>query len=199
MAEISATMVKELREKTGAGIMDCKAALKENNGDIEQAAAFLRQKGISKAEKKASRETNEGRVGSYIHMGGRVGVLIEVNCETDFVAKTDEFNTLVTDLAMQVAAMSPKYVTKEDVSQDVIDQELAGYKAAAIEEGKPENIAEKIAQGKVDKYFKAQCLLEQDFIKDDKMTVEQMVKATIAKTGENIRVKRFTRFDLADA
>lgn len=199
MAEISATMVKELREKTGAGIMDCKAALKENNGDIDQAAAFLRQKGISKAEKKASRETNEGRVGSYIHMGGRVGVLIEVNCETDFVAKTDEFNTLVTDLAMQVAAMSPKYVTKEDVSQDVIDQELAGYKAAAIEEGKPENIAEKIAQGKVDKYFKAQCLLEQDFIKDDKMTVEQMVKATIAKTGENIRVKRFTRFDLADA
>lgn len=199
MAEISATMVKELREKTGAGIMDCKAALKESDGDIEQAAAALRQKGISKAEKKASRETNEGRVGSYIHMGGRVGVLIEVNCETDFVAKTDEFNNLVTDLAMQVAAMSPKYLVREDVAQDVVDQELAGYKAAAVEEGKPENIAEKIAQGKVDKYFKAQCLLEQDFIKDDKMTVEQVIKATIAKTGENIRVKRFTRFDLADA
>ena len=196
---ISATAVKELRAKTGAGIMDCKEALKENEGDIGQAADWLRQKGISKAEKKASRETSEGRIGSYIHMGGRVGVLVEINCETDFVAKTDEFNNLVSDVAMQIAAMSPTYVSRDEVPQDVIDREVAGYKAAAMEEGKPENIAEKIAQGKVDKYFKSQCLLEQDFIKDDKKTIEDVLKETIAKTGENMRIKRFSRFDLADA
>ena len=196
---ISATAVKELRAKTGAGIMDCKEALKENEGDIGQAADWLRQKGISKAEKKASRETSEGRIGSYIHMGGRVGVLVEINCETDFVAKTDEFNNLVGDVAMQIAAMSPTYVSRDEVPQDVIDREVAGYKAAAMEEGKPENIAEKIAQGKVDKYFKSQCLLEQDFIKDDKKTIEDVLKETIAKTGENMRIKRFSRFDLADA
>ena len=196
---ISATAVKELRAKTGAGIMDCKEALKENDGDIGQAADWLRQKGISKAEKKSSRETSEGRIGSYIHMGGRVGVLVEINCETDFVAKTDEFNNLVSDVAMQIAAMSPTYVSRDEVPQDVIDREVAGYKAAAMEEGKPENIAEKIAQGKVDKYFKSQCLLEQDFIKDDKKTIEDVLKETIAKTGENMRIKRFSRFDLADA
>ena len=196
---ISATAVKELRAKTGAGIMDCKEALKENEGDIGQAADWLRQKGISKAEKKASRETSEGRIGSYIHMGGRVGVLVEINCETDFVAKTDEFNNLVGDVAMQIAAMSPTYVSRDEVPQDVIDREVAGYKAAAMEEGKPENIAEKIAQGKVDKYFKSQCLLEQDFIKDDKKTIEDVLKETIAKTGENMRIKRFSRFDLAEA
>ena len=196
---ISATAVKELRAKTGAGIMDCKEALKENDGDIGQAADWLRQKGISKAEKKSSRETSEGRIGSYIHMGGRVGVLVEINCETDFVAKTDEFNNLVGDVAMQIAAMSPTYVSRDEVPQDVIDREVAGYKAAAMEEGKPENIAEKIAQGKVDKYFKSQCLLEQDFIKDDKKTIEDVLKETIAKTGENMRIKRFSRFDLAEA
>ena len=196
---ISATAVKELRAKTGAGIMDCKEALKENDGDIGQAADWLRQKGISKAEKKSSRETSEGRIGSYIHMGGRVGVLVEINCETDFVAKTDEFNNLVSDVAMQIAAMSPTYVSRDEVPQDVIDREVAGYKAAAMEEGKPENIAEKIAQGKVDKYFKSQCLLEQDFIKDDKKTIEDVLKETIAKTGENMRIKRFSRFDLAEA
>lgn len=196
---ISATAVKELRAKTGAGIMDCKEALKENEGDIGQAADWLRQKGISKAEKKSSRETSEGRIGSYIHMGGRVGVLVEINCETDFVAKTDEFNNLVSDVAMQIAAMSPTYVSREEVPQEVIDNEIAGYKAAAIEEGKPENIAEKIAHGKVDKYFKSQCLLEQDFIKDDKKTIEDVLKETIAKTGENMRIKRFSRFDLAEA
>lgn len=199
MSQISATMVKELRAKTGAGIMDCKEALRENEGDVGQAADWLRQKGISKAEKKASRETNEGRVGSYIHMGGRVGVLVEINCETDFVAKTDEFNGLVTDVAMQIAAMSPTFVSREDVPQEVIDAEIAGYRAAAIEEGKPENIADKIAQGKVDKYFKSQCLLEQDFIKDDKKTIESILKETIAKVGENMRIKRFARFDLAEA
>lgn len=197
MSDISATMVKELRNKTGAGIMDCKEALKVNNGDIEQAAGWLRQKGISKAEKKASRETNEGQVGSYIHPGGRVGVLVEVNCETDFVAKTDEFQELVRALAMQVAAMQPTYISRDEVPQDVIDAELAGYRQAAIEDGKPEAIADKIAQGKVDKYFQAQCLMEQEFVKESSKTVEDLIKETIAKTGENIRVKRFARFDLA--
>jgi elongation factor Ts len=199
MSQISATMVKELRAKTGAGIMDCREALKENSGDVEQAAGWLRQKGISKADKKASRETKEGRVGSYIHMGGRVGVLVEINCETDFVGKTDEFNGLVADVAMQIAAMSPTYISREEVPQDVIDAEIAGYRAAAIEEGKPENIADKIAQGKVDKYFQSQCLLEQPFIKDDTKTIEALLKETIAKTGENMRIKRFARFDLAEA
>lgn len=199
MSNISATMVKELREKTGAGIMDCREALKENSGDVEQAAGWLRQKGISKAEKKAGRDTSEGRIGSYIHMGGRVGVLVEINCETDFVAKTDEFNGLVSDVAMQIAAMSPTYVSRDEVPQEVIDAELAGYRAAAVEEGKPENIADKIAQGKVDKYFQSQCLLEQPFIKDDSKTIENLLKETIAKTGENMRIKRFARFDLAEA
>jgi elongation factor Ts len=179
--------------------MDCREALAANNGNIEEAAGWLRQKGISKADKKASRETNEGRVGSYIHAGGRVGVLVEVNCETDFVAKTDEFQALVSGIAMQIAAMSPKYITREEVPQEVIDKEIAGYKAAAIEEGKKEQIAEKIATGKVDKYFKAQCLMEQPYIKDDTKTIEELLKETITKTGENMRIKRFARFDLAEA
>lgn len=199
MSNISATMVKELREKTGAGIMDCKEALRETEGDVEQAAGWLRQKGISKADKKAARETNEGQVGSYIHMGGRVGVLVEINCETDFVAKTEEFGGMVNDVAMQIAAMNPRYVSREEVPQSVIDAELAGYRAAAIEEGKPENIADKIAQGKVDKYFQSQCLLEQPFIKDDSKTIESLLKETIARTGENMRIKRFARFDLSEA
>lgn len=196
---VSATVVKELRAKTGAGIMDCKEALKENDGDLGKAADWLRQKGISKAEKKAARTTSEGRIGSYIHMGGRVGVLVEINCETDFVAKTDEFTGLVNDVAMQIAAMSPTYVSRDEVPQETIDAEVAGYRAAAIEEGKPENIADKIAQGKVDKYFKAQCLLEQPYIKDDSKTIEDLLKETIGKVGENMRIKRFARFDLAEA
>lgn len=199
MSEINASSVKELRAKTGAGIMDCREALAANNGNIEEAAGWLRQKGISKADKKASRETNEGQVGSYIHAGGRVGVLVEVNCETDFVAKTDEFGALVSGIAMQIAAMGPRYISRTEVPQDVIDKEIAGYKAAALEEGKPENVAEKIATGKVDKYFKAQCLLEQSYIRDDSKTIEELLKETISKTGENIRIKRFSRFDLSES
>lgn len=199
MSEVSATTVKELRAKTGAGILDCREALAANNGNIDEAAGWLRQKGISKAEKKAGRETSEGRVGSYIHMGGRVGVLLEVNCETDFVAKTDEFVGLVSGIAMQIAAMAPKFITREEVPQETIDKELAGYKAAALEEGKPENIAEKIATGKVDKYFQAQCLMEQTYIKDDSKTIKGLVEEAITRTGENIRIKRFARFDLAEA
>ena len=196
MSKISAALVKELREKTGAGIKDCQEALEQNSGQVEKAADWLRQKGISRAEKKADRITTEGAVGSYIHLGGKVGVLLEVNCETDFVAKTDDFKTLVNELALQVAAMKPDYVSREEVPQDKLAAEIEGYKQAAIEEGKPANIAEKIAMGKVDKYFANICLLEMPYIRDDSKKVEDMVKETIAKTGENIRVKRFVRFAL---
>mgnify|MGYP001205298837 CR=1 FL=1 len=196
MSKISAALVKELREKTGAGIKDCQEALEQNSGQVEKAADWLRQKGISRAEKKADRITTEGAVGSYIHLGGKVGVLIEVNCETDFVAKTDDFKTLVNELALQVAAMKPDYVSREEVPQDKLAAEIEGYKQAAIEEGKPANIAEKIALGKVDKYFANICLMEMPYIRDDSKKVEDLVKETIAKTGENIRVKRFTRYAL---
>ena len=196
MSDISAQMVKELREKTGAGIKDCKDALEQNAGQIDKAADWLRQKGISRAEKKADRHTAEGKVGSYIHLGGKVGVLIEVNCETDFVAKTEAFGTLVYELALQVAAMKPDFVTQADVPAERIAEEIAGYKQAAIEDGKPEAIADKIAHGKVDKYFSTVCLLEQPYIRDDSKKVSDFIKETIAKTGENIRVRRFVRFAL---
>ena len=197
--KITASMVKDLRTKTGAGMMDCKKALVEADGDMEKAVDILREKGLSQAAKKASRVAAEGAVVSAISADGKTGALVEVNCETDFVAKTDEFGGLVSGIAMQIAAMAPKYITREEVPQETIDNEIAGYKAAAIEEGKPENIAEKIATGKVDKYFQAQCLMEQPYIKDDSKTIESLIKETIAKTGENIRIKRFARFDLADA
>lgn len=196
MSEVSAQMVKELREKTGAGIKDCKEALVHNEGQIDKAADWLRQKGISRAEKKADRATAEGKVGSYIHLGGKVGVLIEVNCETDFVAKTNDFNTLVAELALQVAAMKPDFVSREEVPAERVAAELAGYKQAALEEGKPEAIAEKMATGKVDKYFSSVCLLDQPYVRDDSKKVGDFIKETIAKTGENIRVKRFVRFAL---
>ena len=196
MADISASLVKELREKTGAGIKDCKEALEQNGGQVDKAADWLRQRGVARAEKKADRITAEGQIGAYIHLGGKVGVLIEVNCETDFVAKTDDFKNLVNELSLQVAAMKPDYVSKDEVPQEKLQAELAGYKQAAMAEGKPENIAEKIAQGKVDKYFQTVCLLEMPYIRDDSKKVEELVKETIAKTGENIRVKRFVRFAL---
>jgi elongation factor Ts len=196
MAEITTALVKELREKTGAGIKDCKEALENNSGQVDKAADWLRQKGISRAEKKADRATAEGQVASYIHLGGKVGVLIEVNCETDFVAKTDDFKNLVRELSMQVAAMQPEYVSREEVPQDRLAGEIAGYKQAAIDEGKPAAIAEKIAQGKVDKYFANICLMEMPFIRDDSKKVEDLVKETIAKVGENIRVRRFVRYAL---
>jgi elongation factor Ts len=196
MAEVTTAQVKELREKTGAGIKDCKEALEQNAANVEKAADWLRQKGISRAEKKSDRITAEGQVSSYIHLGGKVGVLIEVNCETDFVAKTDDFKNLVRDLSMQVAAMQPEYVGREEVPQERLAAEMEGYKQAAIEEGKPAQIAEKIAQGKVDKYFSNICLLEMPFIKDDSKKVDDLVKETISKVGENIRVRRFVRFAL---
>lgn len=196
MSKVSAQLVKELREKTGAGIKDCQEALEQNALQVDKAADWLRQKGISRAEKKADRITAEGAVGSYIHLGGKVGVLIEVNCETDFVAKTDDFKALVNELALQVAAMKPDYVSREEVPQETLAAELEGYKKVAMEEGKPANIAEKIAQGKMDKYFSNICLLEMAYIRDDSKKVEDVIKEAIAKVGENIRVKRFVRFAL---
>ncbi len=196
--EISAKMVKELRDKTGAGIMDCKKALKECDGDVEKAVEFLKKKGIADASKKSSRIAAEGLVASYIHMGGKIGVLIEVNCETDFVAKTEDFQNLVKDLAMQVAAANPKFVRREEVPEDVIQKEREIYRTQALESGKPEKIVDKIVDGKIDKYFQEICLLEQKFIKDSDKTVDEIVKETIAKTGENIVVRRFTRYQLGE-
>jgi elongation factor Ts len=196
MVEVTAQMVKQLREKTGAGIQDCKDALVKNEGALDKAADYLRQKGIARADKKADRATAEGVVGSYIHLGGKVGVLIEVNCETDFVAKTQAFQTLVSELSLQVAAMKPDFVNRDEVPAERIAEELVGYKKAALEEGKPENVAEKIAQGKVDKYFGNACLMDQPYVRDDSKKVSDMVKEVIAITGENIRVRRFVRFAL---
>jgi elongation factor Ts len=194
--EISADLVKELRVKTGAGIMDCKEALKGSNGNFEKAVDYLREKGLSAATKKSSRATKDGMVNSYIHMGGKVGVMIEINCETDFVAKTENFRNLTKDLAMHVAAMNPMYVKPEDVPETVLQREKDIYRKQVIAEGKPEKIADKIVEGKLKKYYEEVCLLKQKFIKDTNVTVEDLIKASIAQTGENILVKRFVRYQL---
>ncbi len=194
--EISADIVKELRVKTGAGIMDCKEALKISNGNFEKAIDYLREKGLSAATKKSSRATKDGLVTSYIHMGGKVGVMIEINCETDFVAKTENFRNLSKDLAMHVAAMNPLYVKPEDVPEAVLLREKDIYRKQVIAEGKPEKIADKIVEGKLKKYYEEVCLMKQKFIKDTNMTVEDLIKASIAATGENILVKRFVRYQL---
>lgn len=194
--EISADIVKDLRVKTGAGIMDCKEALKVAGGNFEKAIDFLREKGLSAATKKSSRATKDGLVTSYIHMGGKVGVMIEVNCETDFVAKTEDFKTLTRDLAMHVAAMNPLYVKPDDVPEAALQREKDIYRKQVIAEGKPEKIADKIVEGKLKKYYEEVCLVKQKFIKDTNQTVEDLIKAAIAKTGENILVKRFVRYQL---
>jgi len=196
--EISASMVKELREKTGAGMMDCKKALSEANGNIEKAAEILREKGIASAAKKAGRIAAEGVVESYIHGGGRIGVLVEINCETDFVAKTDEFKTFVRGIAMHIAATNPKYITREEVSAAEIEKEREILTQQALNEGKPEKIIDKMVEGRLDKFFKEICLLEQPFIKDPDKTIEQLVKEQIAKIGENINVRRFVRYELGE-
>jgi elongation factor Ts len=195
---ISAGMVKELREITGAGMMDCKKALVETNGDMEKAIEYLREKGLAAAAKKAGRITTEGIVESYIHGGGRIGVLVEVNCETDFVAKTDEFKELVKDIAMQIAAMRPLYVSKDDVPEEVIEKEKNILKAQALNEGKPAQVVEKMVEGRLKKYYEEVCLLEQPFIKDNDKTVKQLVNEKIAKIGENINIRRFVRFELGE-
>jgi elongation factor Ts len=199
--EIRAEAVKELREKTGAGFMDCKKALTEVSGDLEQAVRWLREKGLAAAAKKAGRATSEGLVGTYLHAGGRIGVLVEVNCETDFVAKTPDFQNLVKELAMQVAAASPalpRYVRREEVPAEVVEQEREIYRAQAKSSGKPEKVIEKIAEGKIDKFLSDVCLLEQPFIRDPEKTVKDVVSEAIAKLGENINVRRFARFQLGE-
>ena len=198
MADITAAAVKELREKTGAGMMDCKNALVEAQGNMDKAGDLLRKKGIARASKKASRAVNEGRIEAYIHPGNKIGVLVEINCETDFVAKTDEFKTFSRDVAMQIAASSPLYVKRDGVDQETIDREMDIYREQAKSQGKPENIIEKIATGKLDKFYSEICLMEQPFVKDADKTIENLVTETITKLGENISISRFSRFKIGE-
>ncbi len=195
---IDAATVKELRGKTGAGILDCQKALKESGGDIEKAMDFLRVKGISSAEKKAGRATNEGLVSAYIHPGSKLGVLLEINCETDFVAKTDDFQELTRDLGMQIAATSPRYLNKEDVPPEVLDKEKDILLGQARTAGKPEAVLEKIVSGRIEKFYSEICLLEQPFVKDTNVQIKELISQKIAKLGENITVRRFTRFQLGE-
>ncbi|WP_320169360.1 translation elongation factor Ts [Maridesulfovibrio sp.] len=196
---ITAQMVKALREKTGVGMMDCKKALAECDGDEEKAIKYLREKGLAKAAKKAGRATSEGLVGTYMHNNGKLATMVELKCETDFVAKAEQFIQLAKDLAMQVAATNPICVSPEELPQDLLEKEKEIYKQQAIAEGKPEKIAEKIVEGRVNKYYKEVCLLEQPFIKDDKKTIKDLVNETIAVLGENMQVGRFARINLAEA
>jgi elongation factor Ts len=198
LAEISASSVKELRERTGAGMMDCKKALAETGGDINKAIDYLREKGLAAAAKRAGRIAKQGLIESYIHPGGKVGVLLEVNCETDFVARTEDFSALVHDLAMQVAAAKPEYVRREDVPAEVIQREKDILKAQALGEGKPEKVVQKIVEGRIEKFYKEQCLLEQPFIKNTDVTVQQLLNDYISRIGENIAVRRFVRFELGE-
>ncbi|MBC8185035.1 translation elongation factor Ts [candidate division KSB1 bacterium] len=195
---ITAEDVKQLRQTTSAGIMDCKNALKETDGDVEKAIDYLRKKGIAKAEKRAGRETKDGMIESYIHPGSKLGVLVEVNCETDFVAKTDDFKTFVHDIAMQIAAANPLVVNREELSQEIIDKEMNIYKLQAQNENKPEHIAEKIAAGRIDKFYQEVVLMEQGFVKNPDQTIDQLQKEVIAKIGENISIRRFSRFQLGE-
>ncbi len=195
---VPASFVKELRERTGAGMMDCKKALAESGGDIDKAADYLREKGLAAAAKKAGRIAAEGLVESYIHGGGRIGVLVEVNCETDFVAKTDEFKALVKDIAMQIAAAKPEFVKREEVPAEALEHEKTILRAQALNEGKPANIVEKMVEGRVEKYFKEVCLLEQPFIKEPDMSIKQLLTEKISKIGENISIRRFTRYELGE-
>jgi len=199
MANISATQVKELREKTGAPMMDCKQALTEAKGNLEDAVVILRKKGVSVAAKRAARVTSEGSVASYIHAGGKIGVLVEVNCESDFVARTDDFKELVHDIAMHIAASDPKFVRKEDVTKADFDRERDIYISQAVASGKPQHIAEKMVAGKMEKFYEEVCLLEQPFIKDQTINISQLMAAKIGKLGENIAVRRFARFKVGEA
>ncbi len=195
---ISAAQVKELREKTGAPMMDCKQALTEAKGDFEQAVIVLRKKGVSVAAKKATRVTSEGAVAHYIHAGGKIGVLVEVNCESDFVARTDDFKELVHDIAMHIAASDPKFIRKEDVTSEAFEREKDIYRAQAAATGKPANVVEKIVEGKMAKFYEEVCLYEQPFIKEQTLSISQLITSKIGKLGENISVKRFARFKVGD-
>jgi len=198
MAEVTAALVKDLRERTGAGMMECKKALVEAKGDIGDAEVLLRKWGIASAGKKATRATKQGLIGTYIHHGGQLGVLVEVNCESDFVARTDDFKELVHDLAMHIAAADPRFIRKEDVTEDVLDKEKDIARARALGEGKPEKVVDKIVEGRLQKFYEEVCLLEQPFVKEATLTIGQLVKTKIAKLGENISVARFVRFKVGD-
>lgn len=199
MTDVSTALVKELRERTGAGIVNCKKALAEHGGDIEKAIDFLREKGLAAAAKKAGRAAQQGVVGSYIHGGGKIGVLVEVNCETDFVARTEEFQRLVKDVAMQVAAANPRCVRREEISDAELERERTVYRVQAEEAGKPAKVIEKIVAGKVEKFYGENCLLEQAFIRDPGKTVQDVVNEAVGRTGENIVVNRFSRFQIGEA
>ena len=198
MAEITAQLVKELRERTGAGMMECKSALVEAKGDIVEAEVVLRKRGIASAGKKSSRVTKQGLIGCYIHHGGQVGVMVEVDCESDFVARTHDFKELVHDLAMHVAAADPKFVRKEEVPPDVLEKEKEIQKARVMAEGKPEKVADKIVEGRMGKFYEEVCLYQQPFVKENTLTVEDLIKTKIAKLGENISVARFARFKVGE-
>lgn len=196
MVEISAQMIKQLRTRTNAGVMDCKEALTEAGGDLEKAVDFLRKRGVAIALKRAGRETSQGLIQSYIHTGGKIGVLVEVNCETDFVAKTDEFKAFVKNLAMHIAATKPLGIRAEDISEEVIQREKEIYRAQAEEMGKPEKILDKIVQGKMEKFCKESCLLDQQYVRDPDITIQDLIHDIVTKTGENITVRRFVRYQL---
>jgi elongation factor Ts len=197
--EITAAQVKKLRDLTGAGMMECKAALSEAKGDVDEATTILRKRGLAQATRKAGRSTNEGLIGSYIHMGGKIGVLVEINCESDFVARTDDFQNLAREIAMHIAAASPQYVRREDVPEDVLERERGIYRAQMDGQNKPQNVIDKIVEGKLNSFYEQVCLLDQPSIRDPKVTIGQLVQQSIAKLGENIAVPRFVRFKLGEA
>lgn len=198
MTEIPAKLVKQLRDQTGAGMMECKAALKEAKGSLEEATTILRKRGLAQAAKKSGRSTSEGLIGAYIHLGGKIGVLVELNCESDFVARTDDFQTLLKEIALQVAAVNPQYVRRDDVPADVLDREREIYRAQMESSGKPANVIEKIIEGKLGSFYEQVVLVDQPSIRDPKMTVNQLLQAAIAKLGENISIARFVRFRVGE-
>jgi elongation factor Ts len=198
LMDVSASAVKELRETTGAGMMDCKKALAESGGDLQKAVDYLRQKGLAAAAKKADRRAADGAVGAYVHPGGKIGVLVEINCETDFVARTAEFQALVKDIAMQVAAANPRVVRREEVSPDELEKEKSIYRQQALETGKPEKVVERIVEGKIERFFSEICLLEQSFIKDPDKNITNVINDAIARLGENIQIRRFARYHLGE-
>jgi elongation factor Ts len=198
MVEITASLVKQLRERTGAGMMECKKALTEANGDLAEGEVVLRKRGIASAGKKASRTTMQGVVGTYIHAGAQLGVLVEVNCESDFVARTEDFQELVRDIAMHIAAADPKFIRKEDVTASILEKEKEIQRARAINEGKPEKMADKIVEGRMAKFYEEVCLYEQPFVKENTVTIDQLIKTKIAKLGENITVSRYSRFKVGE-
>ena len=196
--EISASMVKDLREKTGAGMMDCKKALSESGGNFEKAVDYLRQKGLATAAKRAGRIASEGRIGSYVHAGGKIGVMVEINCETDFVAKTDDFQVFAKDIAMHIAASNPIFIRREEVTSDILEREREIYRAQARETGKPEKIIDKIIDGKLEKFYGEVCLLEQPFVKDPDLSVQDLLNGLIGKLGEKVEIRRFNRFQVGE-